>query len=591
MVGTPQVDTTEIRAVRVVLILSVLFSIPPLFVFPMTGRPLAAYIVVGVFVGLNLLGLWMLRLARPPLRLICLVVGLGMQGSLFTVYYFGLLEAHAYPFVLAGVAPVLTAMVVEDRRVAFLLWIGFAVGAFVIYQRPLGVEDSALSMIDRGDLAHHYSQAFGLLAIAAAFLLRRVRRYQRELSEANQELEKRVAERTDRLETSNRQLQLALDERTQAMEAFAASQEQLVAAQKTESVARLAGGIAHDFNNLLTVVLSATYLAREELDEDDSIQAELQAISDAANKASELTGQLLAYSRQDVMELKPVSLNQVCLNSAKLMRRVMGEHITICTDLQAEFDTVFVDRSRLDQVLLNLTVNARDAMPEGGELKIHTQSSEKWVELHIIDQGHGISDELLPKIFDPFLSTKPPGVGTGLGLSTVAGIVEQFGGSIDVASVEGIGSTFVVKLPLVRAELLRERIEPTGSFTGSSQTVLVVEDNLTVLATVQQTLESIGFHVLTADRPSKGLLLVDHDGPIDCLVSDLVMPEQDGLNFVREFLGRRKVPVVMMTGHVPDATIRGSLVGENVTLLRKPFRPDELVERIIEAMAEGTVQV
>jgi|GEM_PF-6304455 len=585
-------DTTAIRAVRIVLIACVVFSLPPFVVFPMTGTPRPAYVVVLTFLCLNLFGLFLLRRSRPRLGLICLVVGLGYQSILFVAFYFGWLEAHAFPFILAGIAPVLTAMVVEDRRIVFTLWLSFTVGAWLIYRRPLDPNAVEVVVRDFQGLASHYSQVFGLLAFTASALLRKANGYQRALTESGQDLEARVAERTASLEKTNQDLELALNERAEAMDALEASQNQLVNAQKSESIGRLAGGVAHDFNNLLTVILSVAQLSQDRLNDDDPMQSEFEMITAAAEKGAELTGQLLAYSRQEVMSPEVVSLNAACEESADLLQRVIGEHVTLCKELNANPDTVFVDRSRLDQVLLNLTVNGRDAMANGGSLTIRTETDGDTVALEIIDDGHGIPNDLKPRIFDPFVSTKPADVGTGLGLSTVKGIVEQSGGTIEVSSEVGSGSTFRVDLPLVKADMwLQQRQTRQGLKQIDSQTVLIVEDNVHVLGAVERTLKSVGFNVLTADRPSHGLQYTTYEGRIDCILADLVMPEEDGLSFVRKFLADRPIPVVMMTGHVPDASIRGSLVEENVNVLRKPFGPDELVERVLQAMAEASAEI
>jgi len=225
-------------------------------------------------------------------------------------------------------------------------------------------------------LAHNSVQIFACLMIAAVALRSRVQHYQEKLRDANHQLEQRVVERTA-------ELQEALDERTQALNELASSKDQLVLAQKTELIGRLSGGIAHDFNNLLTVILSASYLMRERLPDNDPILEDVEAISNAGQKAAALTGQLLAFSRQDVVVPESISLNDACTRCVDMIRRMLGKHVQIHLELRADRDTIFIDPSQLDQILINLSVNARDAMPVGGTMILRTGNIGDQVQLQV----------------------------------------------------------------------------------------------------------------------------------------------------------------------------------------------------------------
>lgn len=571
----------EVNALRIVFGISAIASVPALITFAFCETPLLSYVVVLCFATFNLAGLRALQRPKPNLTIIGLSVGLAVQFLLFIkFYYLSQQSIPPYAFLNAGMIAVLMALVMSNYIAVFVLWASFACGAFLIFGRVFEPDQTKEIVDSQIYLARHSIQIFAVLMIASVALRRRIQQIQEKLQDANQQLEQRVEERTA-------ELQSALDDRTQALHDLASSKDQLVLAQKTESIGQLSGGITHDFNNLLTVILSATYFIRDQLPKGDPMLEDVEAISNAGERASALTDQLLAFSRQDAVIPEPISLNAACTNCIEMVRRLLGSHVQIQLDLQADRDIVLIDPSQLDQVLVNLSVNARDAMPSGGIMIVRTKNIGNRVQLQVEDNGEGISDELKASIFDPFVTNKPKGVGTGLGLSIVAGIIQASNGMISVDSEIESGTTFKIHWPIADAEKLQPTQIAELSNSVDAKTVLVVDNDIQVLRSVQRTLNSLGYKVLTTDSPAIGLKFVDYEENIDLLLSDLVMPEVDGLSFVREFVSSRPVPVLLMTGHVPDNAIRATLVDKNVRVLNKPFRPDQLAVRVKEAIAES----
>lgn len=588
-------DDFSLNSLRYTLLVGIAICVPPFIVFPLTGKPIGpAYYIVLAYLLMNLGGLWLLRRENPPKCLIAFGVGLGTVLLLFFPNYFGLLGASGQVFVIAAIAPVLVAMVVDDRRAIILLCGVYALCTLLIFNGPLPATVVEQANLERSKFGLQLIQVVLILSFVSYKLNRRLHRSKLALLDANQQLEvsqrdlsERVRERTIHLERSREDLQRALDERSRAFDALQASQEQLVQSQRTESLGYLAGGVVHDFNNLLTVILGSADLMQAKARDEDGLDEDIKAIKDASLLASQLTGRLLAYSRQQVMEPTLLSANQVCEEAAELLVRLMGKHIGVDVELSAAEDTVLADRPRLDQVLLNLGVNARDAMPDGGTLWLRTRLDGGFVVIEVQDQGCGIPSANLARIFDPLFTTKEKGKGTGLGLATVAGIIEQSNGMLEVdsrLSGPNRGSTFRVRLPLITEAVIEDsRVNQMAGNLGR-RVVLVVDNDLAVLQGIKQTLEGMGFEVLTADRPSSAMSFVNHDGPIDCLVTDLVMPECDGLSFAREFLGDRPVPTLLLTGESPDPAVQEILVNEEVNLLRKPFQPGDLIARVLETL-------
>jgi CheY-like chemotaxis protein len=369
-----------------------------------------------------------------------------------------------------------------------------------------------------------------------------------------------------------------------------------------EAVGRLAGGVAHDFNNMLSVIVGYGQMLLRHLPEGDRVRGQVAEIVKAADRATGLTRQLLAFGRKQVVQPRVLDLNGVVSNLDKMLHRVIGEDVRLETDLAADLWRVRADPGQIEQVLLNLSVNARDAMPRGGTLRIATRNEtlhDAWAREHpgsrpgphvvieVSDTGAGIDPEILPHIFEPFFTTKAQGKGTGLGLATVYGIVKQSGGAVYVDSAPGRGAVFRVYLPRVLEALEPVGARPAeGAPRGGSETVLVVEDDPMVRALVQETLGRLGYRVLAAEDPSRALQAAEgHDGTIALLLTDVVMPGMNG----RELAGRiarlrPEARVLYMSGYAEDAIAHHGILQEDVVLLQKPFTPDALAGRVREVL-------
>ncbi|HLB81679.1 MAG TPA: response regulator [Gemmatimonadales bacterium] len=380
-------------------------------------------------------------------------------------------------------------------------------------------------------------------------------------------------------------------------------QQQLLQSQKMEAVGRLAGGIAHDFNNLLTVITSYSELLLEDLPQDDHKRGDLEQVRKAADGAAALTRQLLAFSRQQVVAPRVVSLNAVVESLQKILRRVIGEDVELATQLTPEPGAVRADVGQLEQVLMNLAVNARDAMPTGGKLTIETANVEhdpayarereaaavrRFVMLAISDTGCGMDEATKARIFEPFFTTKEPGKGTGLGLATVYGIVRQAGGFIWVYSEPGHGTSFKIYLPQVDAPA--EDLASAGSTRapGGTETVLLVEDAAAVRAVAKQVLERLGYTVLEAPNGQAALHLAQqHRGEIHMLLTDVVMPGMSGRE-VAERLARARsgIKLLFASGYTDDSIVRHGILESGTAYLQKPFSPESLARKVREVLDE-----
>jgi signal transduction histidine kinase/ActR/RegA family two-component response regulator len=378
---------------------------------------------------------------------------------------------------------------------------------------------------------------------------------------------------------------------------------QLAQSQKMEAIGQLAGGVAHDFNNLLTVIMSYSALLLDDFEVGDSRRLDIEEITAAARRASGLTRQLLAFSRKQVIQPRPTDVNEAIRDVEKMLRRLIGEDIKLETTLATELGQVNVDLGQLEQVLLNLAVNARDAMPEGGSIQILTANIElgpadsdrrlaappgSYVLLSVSDNGAGMSRAVQQRVFDPFFTTKPAGKGTGLGLSTVHGIVKQLNGDIWLRSEPGAGTTFHIYLPRLegKSDAAAPRPEP-ASFAAGAGTILLAEDDHALRALAERVLLSAGYKVLSARSGSHALEIAhDHSGRIDLAVSDVVMPGMSGPEFVEQL--RRKRPdvrVLYVSGYTDDEVVkRGVLAGETA-FLQKPFAPEQLLQKIRDVWA------
>jgi two-component system, cell cycle sensor histidine kinase and response regulator CckA len=374
-------------------------------------------------------------------------------------------------------------------------------------------------------------------------------------------------------------------------------------AQKMDAVGRLAGGVAHDFNNLLTVILSCTEMVLLDLPDPDPRREDLEQILAAGLAAASLTQQLLTFTRQEVIQPRLVEVNSVVTSVGGILKRLIGEDIALTTVLVEADPIVKIDRSQLEQVVVNLAVNARDAMPSGGKLTIETQmvdlddayASTHWsttpgryVVLVVTDTGLGMDENTQARIFEPFYTTKEAGKGTGLGLAMVYGIVKQNGGFIWLYSELGSGTSFKIYLPLVDdddAQLEEPRLilaEPAGG----TETVLLVEDSAAVRSIARHILERNGYTVLEAPN---GRAAMDigrkRTRRIHLLLTDVVMPEISGRQLAEEFSAvRPDAKIIFMSGYTDDAIVRHGVVSEGVDYLQKPFSPDTLLRKVRQVL-------
>jgi len=393
-----------------------------------------------------------------------------------------------------------------------------------------------------------------------------------------------LEERTAELVAANVVLTDEISERTRVEQALRESQAQLRQSQKLEAIGTLAGGIAHDFNNLITVISGYTELALMRADKNSSSAEDLRQVVDAADRAANLTHQLLAFSRKQVLQPTVLDLGDVVDGIAPMLRRIIGEHIELRIQNSAALGRVRADRGQLEQVLLNLAVNARDAMTAGGTLTIATANVSGGVSLVVSDTGIGMSDDVKDRIFEPFFTTKEPGKGTGLGLSTVYGIINQSGGTIKFQSALGRGTSFTITLPA--AEMVAVGDTPAieeAELPRGTETILIVEDAEDVRILARRTLEERGYTVLVA-RNADEALEIANVRTIDVLLADIVMPRTSGPQLVAKYLATRPAPLVIyMSGYADDALTQYEL-DPSAVFLRKPFTPMVLARTVRESL-------
>lgn len=392
-----------------------------------------------------------------------------------------------------------------------------------------------------------------------------------------------------------------ITERKRAEETQAKLEEQLRQAHKMESVGRLAGGIAHDFNNLLTVIRGYCDLMQTQIPGGDPLRKDLEQIRRAGERAAGLTRQLLAFSRKQMLAPTSLDLNDLVTNLHKMLGRLIGEDINLVMVLQPGLWSVEADPGQIEQVIVNLAVNARDAMPTGGMLTIETHNvhlddsylkthleapSGPCVMLAVTDTGHGMDTPTQAHIFEPFFTTKEVGQGTGLGLATAYGIIKQSGGDITVYSEPGHGTAFKIHLPAseTASDLTVPQTPPTSR--GGAETILLVEDQEEVRGLVGRTLRSNGYTVLEARHGGEALLLAgQHQRPIDLLLTDVVMPQMSGRELAEQLKTfRPQMKVLFMSGYTDDAVVRHGLLTAEVEFLPKPFLPDTLTSKVRQVL-------
>ena len=381
-----------------------------------------------------------------------------------------------------------------------------------------------------------------------------------------------------------------------------ALEEKVRQSQKMEAIGNLAGGLAHDFNNLLTVINGYSELVESQLPDTSPVRGLVREIGQAGERAASLTRQLLAFSRKQVLELKVVNLNAVVTNTARMLKRLIGEDIDFNTALDPALGEIKADLGQIEQILINLSVNARDAMPQGGRLTIETRNVElsetyteaypdlqagPYVLLAVTDNGTGIDEKLKGHIFEPFFTTKAVGKGTGLGLATVFGIVKQSGGHVAVYSEPGSGATFKVYLPRVEDRVSASKSQaglpavPTGH-----ETILLVEDEPALLALSRHILQRQGYMVLEADNGELALRIAeDYPGEIHLLLADVVMPGMSGRQVAERIAAQRPgVKVLFQSGYTDDAVVRHGVLQAETAFIQKPYTPTTLSQKVREVL-------
>ncbi len=375
---------------------------------------------------------------------------------------------------------------------------------------------------------------------------------------------------------------------------------QLQQAQKMEAVGRLAGGIAHDFNNMLTAVKAYSEFLLADLDQADARRTDVQEIAKAADRAASLTRQLLAFSRKQVLQPQPLDLNDVVERMEKMLRRLIGEDVQIVTRLESDLRLVEADPSQIEQVIMNLAVNARDAMPDGGAITIETRNETlervepdwaiapgAYVALVITDTGIGMDAQIRAQIFEPFFTTKPIGEGTGLGLSTVYGIIKQSGGHVSVFSEPGRGSTFKVYLPHIDTAESNPMLGPAMSrMPRGSETIVLVDDDEGVRAVARRILQRAGYTVLSAPDGIEAIRLIgESGGDVHLLVTDVVMPELGGRDLVTHVRDTYpELRVLFVSGYTEEGIRRHGVLDTESAFLEKPFTAERLAQKVREVL-------
>jgi two-component system cell cycle sensor histidine kinase/response regulator CckA len=385
--------------------------------------------------------------------------------------------------------------------------------------------------------------------------------------------------------------------RRRTEEALRQSEARLIQARKMESVGRLAGGIAHDFNNLLTAIIGYSDLVLQELDPEHGSRRDVEEILRAAERAGGLTRQLLAFSRRQVLQPERVDLNAVVADIDRMLRRLIGEDIELVTRLHGELEPIVADPGQIEQVIVNLVVNARDAMPRGGRIELETSNFEcidpvrvesgmlapgRYVALRVADTGTGMDEETRAQIFEPFFTTKEASGGTGLGLASAYGIISQSRGQIDVASRLGEGSRFTIYLPVAREATVE--VTPTDPAPASRgrETILLVEDSGPVRRLVERMLTRKGYTVLAAESATAALRHCSrYDGPIDLLLTDVVLPRMAGPEIARQAREiRPDLRVLYMSGFTDETLTQHGLSSLEPDLLAKPFSSSTVLARV-----------
>ena len=371
--------------------------------------------------------------------------------------------------------------------------------------------------------------------------------------------------------------------------------------QKMEAVGMLAGGVAHDFNNLLTIITGYSHLILNNLNPSDPNHHAAAQIMKAGERAAALTKQLLAFSRRQVLQPRVLDLNDLVTGLTSMLQRLIGEDIDLRLGLEPNLGRVSADPGQIEQVLMNLVVNARDAMPKGGSLTIETSNvvlddnyagrqlaarAGPHVLLTVSDSGHGMDEATRSRLFEPFFTTKSAGKGTGLGLSTVFGIIQQSGGSIEVSSQPDRGTAVKVYLPRIDQPVSIETTRLKKKVARATETILVVEDDEMVRNLVVETLKREGYRVMDAASPLEARRVADkHKGEIDLLITDVIMPKVSGIELAEELRKRRPLmKVLYMSGYTDNAVVNRGVLEKEAAFLQKPFTPGVLTDKVREVL-------
>ncbi len=375
-----------------------------------------------------------------------------------------------------------------------------------------------------------------------------------------------------------------ITEHRAAEEALRASEERLRQSSKMEAVGRLAGGVAHDFNNLLTVILGYSEMLEAQVAGEADAAASVEQIRSAAQQAARLTGQLLAFSRKQVLKAEILDLNAVIRGTEDMLRRLIGEHIELAVELAPGLRTVKADAGQMQQVIVNLAVNAKDAMPRGGRLAIRTRDAGPHVVVEVADTGSGMDAETRAHLFEPFYTTKGVGRGTGLGLSTVYGILKQSGGDVEVESARGRGTTFTLLLPAADGTAAPAAARVAEPAVGHG-TVLVVEDSDAVRELVCRTLERAGYGVLAAPNADEAERIF-RETAVDLVLTDVVMPRRSGPELAARMTAAKPAQAILfMSGYTEDAAFLRGVLARQLPFIAKPFAPAELLRKVREVLA------
>ncbi|MES2987741.1 MAG: response regulator [Pseudomonadota bacterium] len=418
----------------------------------------------------------------------------------------------------------------------------------------------------------------------------------RALADAAGQLERQVRERTAELEDALARLQAETAERERAEASLRQS-------QKMEAVGQLTGGIAHDFNNMLTGIIGSLDLMRRRIAANrvDELDRYMDAATTSAERAAALTQRLLAFSRRQSLDPQPLEMNALIQSMSELIERALPEKIELAMVLGAELPSALADANQLENAVLNLALNARDAMPDGGRLVIETNLVDldaahiatrpglplgQFVAISVSDSGTGIAPEVIDKVFDPFFTTKPLGQGTGLGLSMVYGFAQQSGGAVRIHSQENLGTTVTLYLPITDAVPPDTNFKPRSAPHGAGERVLVVEDDPAVRMLVREVLQELHYEAIEIADPIAAIPLLASGTRIDLMISDVGMPGMNGRELADVARGHRPdLPILFITGYAEHATLRAGFLGSSMSMITKPFSLDGLANKISEMIA------